>query len=82
MDRDDHLFMAPDLTNEVTIVNYAPAFVGAYSHIFKGSYRGEPVGHALFQADRLTICQIAIKVLRCSGVSLHAMIRASESVNE
>jgi hypothetical protein len=37
-------FNAPrDLTDEVTITKFAPAFVGTYSHIFKGSYKGQAV---------------------------------------
>jgi len=82
MDIDEDLLKAPDLTKEITIKNYAPVFVGSYSHIFKGFYRGEPVSCALFLPDRLTICQVAIKVLRCSGVSLRAMIRVGESINQ
>lgn len=81
MDRDKDLPEAPNLTKEITIKNYAPVFVGAYSHIFKGFYRGEPVSCDLFPADRLRICQVAIKVLRYNGVSLRAMIRVGDSIN-
>jgi hypothetical protein len=82
MDRNENIVGAPDLTKEITIKNYAPVFVGTYSHIFRGSYRGETVSCAVFLVDRLRICQVAIKVLRCSGVSLPAMIRVSESIRK
>ena len=75
MDRDDDSFKGLDLTKEIIVVDYAPVFVGAYSHIFKGIYRGEAVSCDLSQLDCLTVYQVAIKVLRCSGVTLQAMIR-------
>jgi hypothetical protein len=34
MDGDEDLIEAPDLTKEIIIVDYAPVFVGTYSHIF------------------------------------------------
>ncbi len=77
MDGDEDLIEAPDLTKDISIVDYAPVFVGTYSHIFKGSCRGEAVSCDLSQAGSLTVYQVAIKVLRCSGGTLHAMRRVS-----
>jgi hypothetical protein len=34
---------APDLTEEVSVVDTAPIFVGTYSYILKGEYRGSTV---------------------------------------
>jgi hypothetical protein len=82
MDRDEDLLEAPDLTGKITIVDYAPVFFGPYSHIFKGFYSGEPVSCALSPTDCLTISQVAIKVLRYSGLSLPAIKRVGESINQ
>jgi hypothetical protein len=81
MDRDEDLLEAPDLTNELTIVRYIPVFVGTYSCIYKGLHRGEAVSCAVSLADRLRLCQVAIKVLMCSSDSLPAMKRVGESIN-
>jgi hypothetical protein len=34
---------APDLTEEVLVVDTAPVYVGTYSYILKGEYRGSAV---------------------------------------
>lgn len=33
----------PDLTKEISIIGITPKFVGTYSYVFKGRYRGEIV---------------------------------------
>lgn len=43
MDIDPADFELRDITSEIIIKNYTPVFVGTYSHVLKGFWRGIPV---------------------------------------
>jgi hypothetical protein len=73
---EDPRFKTPcDLTTEITITNFAPAFVGTYSHIFKGSHKGRAVSTVSnARVPALIFTEVAIKVLRDIG-SMNTMNR-------